>query len=319
MLTLPDFKEKKIVFLQAEKDIDNQIRFHNSNIRLYKKGEFVNQISCYMVLSLFIVGNVTITSTLIQKAKKYGISIFLLNNSFKQYAEIQSVAEGNYALRTVQYTMKVEKELEYSKYIVRNKISNQSQILKHYNHDYIQEEQKAYQRLTKAKNNQEILGVEGNFANFYFQTVFNTLNWNRRAPQTREDIPNFLMDIGYTYLFNYVDSLLKLFGFDTYKGFYHKLFFQRKSLSCDMMEPFRPLIDKAIIKYYNLGKINHNDFLFKNGSFQFKSDPKLRSKYSLMFFDVITDHKEDIYTYLRRFYLHVMNPAKYKFPEYILV
>ena len=72
MLTLPDFREKKIVFIQAEKDIENQIRFWNSNIRLYKDGVFVDQISCYLILSLFIVGNVTITSTLIHKAKKYG-------------------------------------------------------------------------------------------------------------------------------------------------------------------------------------------------------------------------------------------------------
>ena len=56
--------------------------------------------------------------------------------------------------------------------------------------------------------------------------------------------------------FNCMDSLLRLYGFDTYKGFYHKLFFQRKSLACDVMEPFRCVIDKQILKAFNLGQID---------------------------------------------------------------
>ena len=52
------------------------------------------------------------------------------------------------------------------------------------------------------------------------------------------------MDIGYTYLFNFIDALLRLYGFDTYLGFYHKEFYQRKSLVCDVVEPFRCIIDK---------------------------------------------------------------------------
>lgn len=317
MLTLPDLKEKKIIYVLAEKDIESQIKFWNSNIRLYRNGEFVNQISCYMVLSIYIIGNVTITSSLIDKAKKYGISIFLLNRSFKQYAEIMSAAEGNYRIRSVQYTMPAERELAFAKAVVQNKVKNQIAVMEQHK----KTTKKTLltlvnKQIDKAETIYDLLGIEGNMANAYFTTIFQQHGWNRRAPQTKEDITNFLMDIGYTYLFNLVDSLLRLFGFDTYKGFYHQLFFQRKSLSCDIMEPMRYLVDKQIAKAYALGQIQEKDFTYKNGSYMFKPGSEIRSKYSLLFFRLLMKHKAAIYTYIRTYYLHVLNPDKYQFPEF---
>ena len=58
-------------------------------------------------------------------------------------------------------------------------------------------------------DNNELLGIEGNFSSIYFKKHFESIGWNNRAPQAREDIPNLLLDIGYTYLFNYVDDWKK--------------------------------------------------------------------------------------------------------------
>ncbi len=318
MLTLPDFREKKIVTIFADKDIESRIKFWNSNIRLFKDGKPEEQISCHLVLAIYIIGSVTITSNLIEKAKKYGISIHLLNHSFRSVADISSSAEGNYALRTKQYTCSKEFQLELAKNLILNKVQNQINLLKEYGHDRAanQIEETVYPLIATARNEKILLGVEGNAANIYFKALFAHMEWNRRAPQTREDIPNFLMDIGYSFLFNYVDSLLRLFGFDTYKGFYHKLFFQRKSLSCDLMEPIRCEIDKALVKAYNLGRINPKEFTFKNGSFLFKPGKDIRQKYTSIFFWALHDNREEIYAYLRHYYLHIMLPEKYQFPIY---
>jgi len=86
-------------------------------------------------------------------------------------------------------------------------------------------------------------------------------------PRTRNDIINFLMDIGYSFLYNFIEANLCLYGFDVYKGVYHKLFYERKSLACDLVEPFRCIIDKKIRKMHNLGQINEQDFKFKNGEY----------------------------------------------------
>jgi CRISPR-associated protein Cas1 len=60
---------------------------------------------------------------------------------------------------------------------------------------------------------------------------------------------------------------LRLYGFDVYKGFYHKLFFNRKSLASDIMEPFRCVIDKALLKAFNLKQINEKDFKIVDGRY----------------------------------------------------
>lgn len=315
MLTLPDFREKKILCIQAEKDITNQLKFWNSNIRLYKQGSFVNQISCHLVLCVFIIGPVTLTSVLIEKAKKHGISLFLLNYSLHPYAQIDAAAEGNYALRTNQYTASTEQELQHAKCLIHNKISNQIAYMKTQDKDQANKiANLVFSHIEQTTNRDTLRGIEGSVSSRYFPLVFGDIGWNRRAPQTREDIPNLLLDIGYTFLFNYVDALLRLFGFDTYKGFYHQLYFQRRSLSCDLMEPIRPLIDKTLVKAYNLKQIAKKDFVFKNGSFQMRAGQDLRRKYTKIFFDVLTHHKEPIYEYLRAYYLHCMNPQKYQFP-----
>jgi CRISPR-associated protein Cas1 len=229
-----------------------------------------------------------------------------------------SQAEGNYLLRQKQYKISPEEELFISKKIVSNKIVNQSKILKYY--EKLSPSYKITQvieKVTNAKDLNELLGIEGLFAKEYFRLLFSDFDWYRRAPRTKEDVNNLLLDIGYTFLFNYVDTLLNLFGFDTYKGVYHQLFFQRKSLSCDIMEPFRPLIEKGLCKAYNLNQVNEADFMFSNGQYSFKQY-ELRRKYLNIWTSVIVEAKEALYTYVLNYYRYISNPDKYKFPEFVI-
>ncbi len=313
MLTLPDFEQKKIVFISSRGDLPNDLKFGNSNIRLYRDDKFIDQISCYQVISLFILGSTTITSSLIKNANEFGISIFLLNDSLFPYAEINSKAEGNTRIREIQYKSDEKSDFEIAKKIVLNKIFNQGVLQKKKEED---KKKQVSECIQKALNIKSLLGYEGNFAKEYFAEVFSKIGWYRRAPRTKEDIPNLLLDIGYTYLLNYVDSILRLFGFDTYRGFYHQLFFQRKSLSCDVMEPMRPIVDKQLVKSYNLKQINEKDFNFKNGSFSLKYAQS--RKYSGIFFDLIMDYRVEIYSYVLGFYRFLLNPEKYRFPVFQL-
>ena len=64
----------------------------------------------------------------------------------------------------------------------------------------------------------------------------------------------------HTMLFNIVDAILQVYGFDTYYGVFHKCFYMRKSLVCDLMEPIRPVVDYQVRKSINLGQCKENDF-----------------------------------------------------------
>lgn len=318
MLSLPDLKEKKIIFIPAFGKLENVLKFRNNNLCLYREGKLINKVSCHIIISVYIIGEFTLTSQLIKKLKSYGISIFMLNQSFQCYAQIMSEAEGNFKLREIQYTASEKFELDLAKIIIANKVGNQYSLLKSKklrpDKGTFQSTLSAIESVTDFKS---LLGIEGNYSSIYFRSLFKEVGWFRRAPRTKEDIPNLMLDIGYTYLFNFVDSLLLLFGFDTYKGVYHKLFFQRKSLSCDLLEPLRPLVDRELIKAYNLKKINEKEFSFKNGSFYFKTS-ELQKKYTWIWFNLIIDHKEEIYEYVLSYYRYVQDQKKYSKPQFLI-
>lgn len=313
MLSLNDFKEKQILFINNSADIDSKIKFRNDNVLYVKDDENINQLSCYKIIAIFIIGDISFTTVLVRNCVKYGISIFLLNRNLETYASIESKAEGNYLLRDKQY--KATNEFLTAKNLVKNKLLNQLILLKK-NKDiskveYDNKKDEIFCKIEKIKNEQELLGIEGNYTKVFFKNYFNELNWYRRMPRAKVDEYNLLLDIGYTFVLNYIDTLLRLYGFDVYKGCYHKLFFKRKSLSCDIVEPFRCIIDKQLLKSFRLGQIDKKDFKFDNG--QYFLDYDKSKKYSKIFFDAIVNDKENIFNYVHDFYRFVMDNNK-KFP-----
>lgn len=313
MLSLPDFKEKQILFVSAGDAEIEKIKFLNDNICLSKNGKIENRISCHKIFSLFLIGDCSLTSVLVRNCQNYGVSIFLLKKNFLNYARIVSQAEGNYLLREKQYAMGETEELEAAKKLVANKITNQIFLLEKADKKEAAVFLEGIKSKTgAAKNGKDLLGLEGSAGKFFFQSYFEALEWKRRLPRAKTDIPNYLMDIGYTMLFNFTEAMLGIYGFDAYKGFYHKLFFQRKSLACDLMEPFRCIIDKQIVKSHNLGQIDSKDFRLSKGVYGLGFEEQ--KKYAGIFAEAIMDRKEDIFCYVRSYYYWLMNGSS--FPDY---
>ncbi len=306
MLSVPDFKEKQILFIQPERNTESRIKLINDNVAFLKDDKIINQLSCHKIFAIFIIGDISITSVLVRNCLKCGISIFLLKNNFETYAAIGCAADGNYLLRSKQYNF--SNELELSQKIVRNKISNQSMLLKAAQKistaDFGKLEAELNKKIECAKDEKELLGIEGSATKNFFQIYFDDLGWYKRMPRTKIDHYNVLIDMGYIFLFNYIDSLLRLYGFDTYKGFYHKLFFQRKSLTCDMVEPFRCIIDKQILKSFHLKQIDEGDFEYSDGRYLLRYAKS--QKYAGIFLEAILAHKENIFLYVKSFYRFMM-------------
>lgn len=308
MQYLNDFLEKQILFIFPKEENINKIHFHNQNIRFLVDDKPVNQISCHNILAIFLIGDATVTTVLLKKLQEFGISIFFMNYNFEVKTAINAQSEGNYILRKQQYSM--TNDLEIAKIILKNKIFNQAFLIKK-QIDFNDIISKNYFKIDKAKDNQTLLGIEGNFSKFYFSKLFCDIGWKNRMPRTKHDIPNYLLDIGYTMLFNIIDAELKLFGFDTYKGYFHKLFFQRKSLSCDIIEPFRPIIDRKLLSAYNLKQINKKDFDCKNDRYFLEFEES--QKYAHIFAQAIMDYKKEIYQYVYDFYRAIFNGSD-KYP-----
>ncbi len=302
MIDVDDFRKKQILFvIPMEGD---KLSFSNDNVVVKDKdGGIKHQSTCYRLFMICIVGGITITSGLIQRAKKFGFSICFMTQSLKVYEVIGARLEGNTLLRKGQYTYD---EINMGRYIIQNKIKNQKAALikQRSKLEYVKEGisllDKYIAEVSNKQSIMEIMGVEGNASKVYFARHFNNVQWNGRQPRIKRDYVNALMDIGYTILFNFIDSVLSVYGFDVYYGIFHRSFYMRKSLVCDMVEPFRVIVDYQIKKSINLGQFREEDFEIYNGKWSLKW--KCNGKYVSIFMGTILEYKEDIFKYIQSYY-----------------
>jgi len=315
MLSLPDFREKQIIFIESYQLKD--ISYLNDNLTIKEDEKIVQQVPFHKIFVIFIVGNCTLTSVFIKKSLSFGVIICLMNRNLLVYSVIGGETEGNFLLREKQYFAK--NNLAQAQWVTSNKINNQLQLLKNIrqkNEDLkvaILQIKKLLAKVDTVDEFRGLLGLEGNVSKLFFSQYFKNYAWKGRKPRTKQDELNVLLDIGYTYLFNFIDAHLRLYGFDTYKGFYHTEFYRRKSLVCDLVEPFRCIIDQALLKALNLKQFDLDDFEVKH--YKYKLKRGFGKKYSKIFLVAIMDHKEEIFVYFQKYYRNLMKNEQ-DFPDF---
>lgn len=297
------------------------VSFKNDNL-IVKDGEgnTIMQHSCHRIFSLWIIGNTTLTSGIIQRSKKFGFSIYLFSYGVKLIGVFNASAEGNFLLREKQYKYK---SLEIAWHIVKNKIENQTLLLKSIRGKTLDiktsiADLEGY-RNTKMDelNLKTILGTEGIAAKVFFKNWFGDMDWKGRKPRAKIDRTNVLLDMGYTYLFNIMEGMLNLYGFDVFKGVYHQSFYQRKSLVCDLVEPFRCIIDRKIKNAHNLGQIKEDDFREYKG--QYSLDFDKAKKYTGWLVQEIMKYKEEIFLYTQGYYRAFMREKDIsEYPKFLI-
>lgn len=262
------------------------------------------QTTCYRIFMLCIVGSFTLTSGIIQRSHKFGFPIYLMTGSLKVYDKFGSKMEGNVILRRLQYRYE---SLDLAVSIVRNKVHNQLAVLesrRKKTDDLNLAISKIKSKIEELKSFDsglhELLSIEGNVAKLYFKQQFDNVDWKGRKPRIKADYVNAILDIGYSVLFNMIESLLDVYGVDVYCGVLHKEFYMRKSLVCDLIEPFRVLIDNQVRKSINLGQFKESDFDLINSSYKLKWS--CNKKYIPIFLNALLEHKKEIFIYVQSYY-----------------
>ena len=318
MLSAPDFQAKQILFVLLSRG--DKLSFKNDNIVIRDSENTIkHQSSCYRLFAVFLVGHLSVTSGLLQRAKRFGFGLHLLNHNLKHYGSFLCEAEGNVLLRQKQYEYV---GLEIAQHLVANKLDQQIAALKK-RRNKTDATKSAIRNLCEYRGQlpdgsltlQQILGIEGIASRVYFSQMFFNWKWAGRKPRVKHDINNLLLDIGYTLLFNILDSLLHLYGFDVYQGVYHQVFYQRKSLVCDLVEPFRPLIDQQIVKAWALGQIKEKDFEYRGSQYRLFGEPS--KFYSGMFLKTLLSEKDEIFSYVQQYYrAFIRDKPVSEFPVY---
>lgn len=307
MLDINDFVKKQIVvYMPAAGD---KLSYRNDNMVISDHdGKIKYQYSCYRIFLLMVIGDTTITTGILRRAEKFGFSICFLSYSFRLYGTYGERMKGNTMLKKKQYSYE---GCELGRLLIRNKITNQKKALERIKRKtpYIKEGIEILSEYICELGQTDIahdnlLAIEGNAARVYFPRIFNNCQWISRKPRIKADYVNSLLDIGYTILFNYIDAVLSVFGFDTYKGVLHTCFYMRKSLVCDIMEPFRTIIDWRVRKGIALKQFKEEDFKVIKGQWQLNY--KKSAVYSAIFIRDILENRRQIFLYIRTYYRSFM-------------
>ncbi len=257
------------------------------------------------LLALFVIGHITVTTPLIDKCKKYGVALAVLKPNLRPVFFWANTAEANYLLRKRQFEFRTD-DLTVAKAIVNNKILNQKAALQKTRRKDSETVEAAslcdaaLNTLHDVSDYNHLMGLEGTVAKSFFSAYFQGHDWRGRHPRMRDDVMNVTLDIGYTVLFNFMETFIRMFGFDLYVGVYHRLWFKRKSLVCDLIEPFRCIIDHAVLLAFNRKQFSAKDFTLVKQEYRLKHEKC--SDYYRVFYDALIAHKTDFFKYVQQYY-----------------
>lgn len=207
------------------------------------------------------------------------IPINFISLQGKFLAKVCGETKGNVFLRVAQIDCFREKGLGLAQNTMAAKFSNTKQLIRRTLHDNpnLREDSEVKNvmgtltagiaKVYKAKNIEEVIGIEGNCARAYF-SIFDKLITNTRVMFSFElrtkrpplDPVNALLSFVYTLATAEFAAALETVGLDSYIGFCHALRSGRNSLACDMVEEVRCIVERFVITLLNLQVISERDF-----------------------------------------------------------
>lgn len=184
-------------------------------------------------------------------------------------------------------------------FIIKNKISNQKLLLKKLHN--------AKYKLLQEYEKEVLIGDKTNREGHSAKVYFNSLYGNNFTRNMDSSI-NSALNYGYAVLLSTFSKEIISNGYLTQIGIHHKNEFNQYNLSCDLMEPFRIIIDNYV--YFNCDKEFDSDYkmnLVNLFNQKYKYNKKLYTLkdiiklYTKSIFDNIENNKLDEY---KGFYIY---------------
>ena len=223
----------------------------------------------------------SITVNLLKEIVDNKINIIFCDEKHNPFSEIHPYYSRYNSSKKIllQSNWKKNKKDKLWQLIIKNKINNQMSLLKKIkNENY---------KMLKEYSKDVVLGDktnrEGHAAKVYFNSLFGK-NFSRNNPNEI----NAALNYGYAVLLSMFNKEIINNGYLTQLGINHKNEFNPYNLSCDLMEPFRVIIDNFV--YFNQKKnfdtsykmelvnLFNNNFIYNNKSYTLKDIIKMYTK-----------------------------------------
>lgn len=110
----------------------------------------------------------------------------------------------------------------------------------------------------------QMMGIEGTIARMYWQAMGNVLPglyaFQKRSRRPAEDIFNAALNYCYGMLYSVVEGAIFAAGLDPHLGILHSDEYAKPTLAFDLIEPFRPWIDRLLLEQCFEKKLDKNFF-----------------------------------------------------------
>lgn len=228
------------------------------------------QISPHRITSIAVTADCLFSAAAIRLAAKHRIPIFFLDRAGRTEAKLWSSQFGSIAsIRRAQvlfalepeatawiislFHLKLTHQLQTLTYLQQRRPGRKQHIAK--TKGLLKGQASAFDDcLEKALQSQRatLMGIEGAMARLYWQEVAACLppelTFARRSRRPATDAFNAALNYLYGMLYSVVTSATFAAGLDPYLGFLHADQYQKPTLVFDMIEPFRPWVDRLLLE-----------------------------------------------------------------------
>lgn len=260
----------------------------NQCLYITKQGSFVSsvaqrikvdkqEIPIHNLNMITSFGNIIFSPSAIKLCVKFNKPIIMLNYYGKFITRISGEKSENVLLKKAQFTMSEKTSLLISKQIIYGKIQNSRNNIMRAARDDADNASSLYSAsdniykmirpLLFTKDLNELRGVEGFAARIYFECFskmikqqkekFIITERNRRPPK---DFVNAMLSFSYSLLLSDCISALESADLNYQVGILHSIRPGRPALALDLMEEFRPIMDKMVLSLINRKQITENNF-----------------------------------------------------------
>jgi len=237
------------------------------------KGKVLADIPAFRLEQIIIMGNIQITTEAMKLIFKHNVDTVFMSQKGKFYGRLFTPVFTNVETRMLQYEKSTDSEfkLKLAREIIRGKLHNCRKLLLRFNRKRNREVisscfkiRSLINKLENADTIDSILGHEGagsasHFAGFR-ELLKQDLGFVKRQRRPPKDPVNSMLSFGYTLLYREFSNIINLVGIDPYIAFLHTPENNRESLALDLMEEFRPMIDKIILTLVNRREVSQADF-----------------------------------------------------------
>lgn len=238
------------------------------------------QVPIHHLGSVVIFGDVLVSPAALHRCADEGLGVMLLDRHGRFKARLEGSLSGNILLRQAQHRAAAMQALEVARTFIAGKLRNTRQVVLRGARDSHDDADRDalrqcgrllaghIRRLPGATTLDEARGIEGDGARVYFEAVrhlirtdarevFKFEQRNRRPPLDRF---NALLSFVYTLLVHDCRAAVEAVGLDSQLGFLHAVRPGRPSLALDLMEEFRPVVDRLALTLINRGQLTGRDF-----------------------------------------------------------